>query len=115
MKGQLNIVLMVCVGILAILTLSGWSRSTAYVLLPTLPLLASLWAMYWVKGSAYIWWNRFAIPWTIVSMLLVLLTPASGKPFIATCMAMVLSAITIVIVFYKFILPHYFIARSPSD
>ncbi len=115
MRGQLKQVLMACVGLLALLVVFGWSAWLAYVLLPTGALLASLYAMHWVKGAAYLWWYRFAVPWTFASMCVILLTPSQGKPFVATLSVLVFSIITLIILVLKAIIPHYRIARTVSD
>jgi hypothetical protein len=115
MRGQLKHVLMACVGILALLVVFGWSDSLAYVLLPTLPLLAGLYAMHFVKGAAYLWWYRFAVPWTFASMCAVVLTPFAAKSVVATLAALVLSIVTLVILVQKVVIPNYRIARNPAD
>lgn len=115
MRDQLKQVLMVCVGLLALLAVFGWSEAWVYVLLPTVPLLASLYAMHWVKGSAYMWWYRFAIPWTVASMCAVLLTPSSGKPLVATLSVLILSILTLAILVQKVVLPHYRIALNAAE
>ncbi len=115
MRDQLKQLLMVCVGFLALLVVFGWSEAWVYVLLPTVPLLASLYAMHWVTGSAYMWWYRFAVPWTAAAMAAVLLTPGSGKPFISTLAVLILSVVTLVILTNKVFLKYYRIARSSTD
>lgn len=113
-RDQLKWVLMACVGMLALLVLFGWSPTLAYVLLPMLPLLAAFYPMTWVEGSAYVWWYRFSIPWTVAAMAAVLVVPASGKPFVSTLAVLILSVITLVILINKVILKYYRIARSDT-
>ncbi len=123
MRDQLKWVLMACVGLLTLLWLFGggsFGQGLAYALLPTLPLLAALYAMQWVKGEAYRWWFRFAVPWTIASMCAVLITPTAvgkleAKSLVSTLAVLVLSTITLVILYKKVILPHYHIAQSKYD
>lgn len=113
MRGeQLKPMLMACVAVLAVLALFGRWLSLVYVLLPTLPLLAALYPMDWVEGSAYVWWYRFSLPWTVAAMAAVLVTPASGKPFVSTIAVLILSVITLVILSNKVLLKYYRIARE---
>ncbi len=114
MRGQLRQVLTVCVAVLALLALTGWSDWLMWALVPTVALLAGLFAMHWVKGSVYLWWHRFAIPWTIASMCAILITPMAGKPFVATLSILILSIITLVILIRNVIIPHYRIARTAT-
>ncbi len=115
MKGQLRQVLMACVAVLAVFALFDRWWSIVYVLLPTVPLLASLFAMTWVNGTAYEWWMRFAIPWTAAAMAAITVTPFSGKPFVSTLAAIILSAVTLVVIWNKVLLKYYRIALSESN
>ena len=112
--GQLRYILGGCVAVLTLLAMAGKWLSLVYVLLPTLPLLAALYPMDWVEGSAYVWWYRFALPWTVAAMAAVLVAPASGKPFVSTLAVLVLSVITLVILTNKVLLKYYRIARSET-
>ncbi|MBP9757131.1 MAG: hypothetical protein KBD06_00865 [Candidatus Pacebacteria bacterium] len=111
---QLQYWLAGCVAVLAVLAMFGKWLSVVYVLLPTLPLLAALYPMTWVEGSASVWWYRFAIPWTVAAMAAILVTPAAGKPFVSTIAVLILSVITLVILTNKVVLKYYRIARSET-
>ena len=113
MRDRLTYWLMACVALLALLLMfadSAVARGLMYALLPAVPMLASLWAMHWVKGLAYIWWYRFAVIWTAASVCAVIIAPLSAKSAVAACAMVVLSAITLGIVFTRFIVPYYRIA-----
>ncbi len=115
MRGQMKQVLVVCVAVLAVLVVAGWSEWLKWALVPAVPLLAALYAMHLVKGSAYIWWHRFAVPWTVASMCAVMIVPLTGKPFVATLSVLVLSILTLVILVRNAIIPHYRIARAVTE
>ena len=108
-------VLMVCVAVLAVLALFDRWWGIVYVLLPTLPLLAAVYPMEWVEGPLYIWWYRFAVPWTVAAMAVVAVTPAAGKPLVSTLAMLVISVITLAILTDKVLLKYYKIAQDPTD
>lgn len=113
MRGTLRQVLMACVAVIIILALFDRWWGIVYVLLPTVPLLASLFPMdEWVHGMAHEWWLRFAVPWTVAAMAIVAITPAAGKPFVSTLAVLVLSIVTLVILTNKVLLKYYRIAME---
>lgn len=115
MRGQMRQVLMVCVAVLAVFALLDCWWGLVYILLPTLPLLAAVYPMEWVQGPLYIWWYRFAVPWTVAAMALIAVVPSSAKPIVSTLAMLVVSVITLAILTDKVLLKYYRIVMSPTD